>query len=139
MDTSATQQAMAAQSCIPAASATLVAVEPMVCRSRAGGKRLGRPSREALVLRNGPPVLCVLVATPEGRWHAEFTSMGSGREGTRVLCDASDVRDIVVLVMDTPAACGLAAMRAWRFVHGQAGCEKTYAMTQAWDGVAPAA
>ena len=26
-------------------------------------------------------------------------------------------------------------MRAWRFVHGQAGCEETYAMMQAREGL----
>ena len=93
----AAQQAMAAQSFIPAACATLVADEPIVRRSRAGGTRRGRPSREAMVLRDGPPVLCVLVATREGRLHAEFTSMGSGREGTRLLCAAKGLRDILVL------------------------------------------
>ena len=61
--------------------------------------------------------------------------MGSGREGTRLLFAANGVRDISELVMDTLAACGLAVMRAWRFVHGQAGCEETYAMIQVAEGL----
>ena len=42
-----------------------------------------------------------------------------------------------MLVMDTPAACGLALMRAWRAVLAvmQAGCEETYAMMQAAEGL----
>ena len=133
--TSAAQQATAAQCSIPAAHGTLVADAPIVRRSRVCGTRRGRPSREALAFRDGPPALCVLVATPEGRWHAEFTSRGTGREATRLLRAANGVRDFGELVMNTPAACGLAVMLGWRFVHSQAGCEQTYAMMQAAEGL----
>ena len=134
-ETSAAQQATTVQCLILAAHGTLVADEPIVCRSRVRGTRSGRPLREALVLRDGPPVLCVLVATPEGRWHAEFTSRGVGREATRLLCAANGVQDFGEFAMNTLAACGLAVMLGWRFVLSQAGCEQTYAMMQAAEGL----
>ena len=115
VETSAADESIVAQSFIPAPSATLLADEPKVCRSRAGGAHRGRLSREALVLRDGPPVLCVLLATLEGRWHAEFTSMARGGEALRFLCAANGVADMSDFVMDTLAARGLAVLRAWRF------------------------
>jgi len=116
-----------------AAYGTLGANDPIVCRSRAGVPRRAG-TREALVLRDGPPVLCVLIGTPQGRWHAEFTNIGSGREAMRLLCVASGIFDMTGFVVDTPVACGLAVMVAWRFVHGQAGWDETYVMMKVAQG-----
>jgi hypothetical protein len=31
-------------------------------------------TRADLILQDGPPTLCVIIGTPQGRWHAEFQS-----------------------------------------------------------------
>ncbi|MFM7981434.1 MAG: hypothetical protein ACKPKO_19170, partial [Candidatus Fonsibacter sp.] len=53
----------------------------------------------------------------------------------RLLRAATGARDISELVMGTIAACGLAVMLGWRFVHGQVGCEETYAIMQFPEGL----
>ena len=88
-----------------------------------------------LVLRDRPPVLCVLVGTPEGRWHEEFTfRRSSGGEVARMLSAANGVCDQAQVVVDAPVTFGLAVMLSWRFVHGTAGNEETYVMMQAAQG-----
>ena len=69
--------------------------------------RVGRPSQRALVLRDGPPVLCVLVGTPQGRWHAELTSSApAARQAMRMLCHAHGVADLFQVGMDTAGIFG---------------------------------
>jgi len=90
--------------------------EVMAAPMRAVAARVGRPSQRALVLRDGPPVLCVLVGTPQGRWHAELTSSApAARQAMRMLCHAHGVADLFQVGMDTAGILGLAVMVGWRF------------------------
>ena len=76
---------------------------PVACRPRGGFAGCGRPARAELVRCDGPPVLCVLVGTPQGRWHDQFTLMRrGGGEAARMLCAANGVRDHSEVAVDTP-------------------------------------
>jgi hypothetical protein len=109
--------------------------EVMAAPMRAVAARVGRPSQRALVLRDGPPVLCVLVGTPQGRWHDEVTPRApAARQAMRMLCHAHGVTDLAQVGMDTAGILGLAVLVGWRFVHEAVGHEETYAFTLAAQG-----
>ena len=94
VDTLAAEDAVVVESTTVAACAVFAPDVPVVCRTRSGLPRRGRPALAELVLRDGPPVLCVLVGTPEGRWHEEFTfRRGCGGEVARMLSAANGVCD----------------------------------------------
>ena len=100
--------------------------------------RRGRLGPEALVHSDGPALFCVVVGTPEGRWHAELTSAARGaRLATRLLCVANDVLVSFDVTVDTLVTLGVALMLSWRFVHGAPGHEQTVAMTQAAQAAHP--
>ena len=93
------------------------------------GHSLGRPARHALVHCDGPPVLAILLGTPQGRWHAEFTSTARGaRAAARLLCAANGVSVLSDATVDTPMTLGMAVLLSWRFVHGAPGHEQSCAM-----------
>ena len=74
--------------------------------------RCTRPWREQMVLQDGPLAFGLLLATPQGRWHSEFTS--ATREALvarRVLSDALGVADASQSVGDTPAMLGMIVFR----------------------------
>ena len=94
VDTLAAEDVVAVESTTVAARAMFAPDVPVACRTRSGLPQRGRPALAELVLHDGPPVLCVLVGTPEGRWHEEFTFMrGVGGEVARMLCVANGARD----------------------------------------------
>ena len=135
VDTLAAEDVVVVESTTVAARAMFAPDVPVARRTRSGLPRRGRPALAELVLRDGPPVLCVLVGTPEGRWHEEFTfRRGSGGEVARMLSAANGVCDQAQVVVDAPVTFGLAVMLSWRFVHGTAGYEETYVMMQAAQG-----
>ena len=102
------------------------------------GHSLGRPARHALVHCDGPPVLASLLGTPQGRWHAEFTSTARGaRAAARLLCAASGVSVLSDATVDTPVALGMAVLLSWRFVHGEPGHEQSCAMMHAAQAAHP--
>ena len=71
----------------------------------------------------------VIVGTPLGRWHAEFTSSARAAQlATRLLGVANGVNDLSHIVVDTPVTLGMALTLSWRFVHGTLAHEQTCAM-----------
>ena len=83
----------------------------------AARSRVGRSSRDELVHSDGPPVLALLIGTPHGRWHAEFTSTArSAVAAARLLCAANGVTVLSDANVDTPATLGMAVILSWRFV-----------------------
>ena len=65
-----------------------VADEPIGRASRRLSRRVGRTSLHQMVFADGGPILCVIIGTPYGRWHAEFTAdTSAGVEATRLLCE----------------------------------------------------
>ena len=93
--------------------------------------RSGRRPLGALVHSDGPPVLCVVIGTPQGRWHAEFTGVSlAARECWRVHLIANGATTVPDVVVDAPATFGLAVLLGWRFVHGTNGRAQTWAMMQ---------
>ena len=96
------------------------------------GHTLGRSAQQALLHCDGPPVLAILLGTPQGRWHAEFTSTARGaRAAARLLCAANGVSVLFDATVDTPVALGMAVMLSWRFVHCAPGHEQPCAMMHA--------
>ena len=73
-----------------------------------------------------------LAATPQGRWHSEFTS--ATREALvarRLLYDALGAADVSQSVADTPSMLGMIVFQSWHFVHDRASHSHTWAMMQA--------
>ena len=102
------------------------------------GTRRGRLSRDALVHEDGPPVLCIFIGTPQGRWHAEFarTSRAPG-DATLFLCAANSVSVLADADVETPVTFGMAVIISWRFVHGAPTHEHTEAMLLAAQAAHP--
>ena len=76
-------------------------------------QRSGRRPLGALVHSDGPPVLRVVIGTPQGRWHAEFTGVSlAARECRRLLLlvGATTVSDVAV---GAPATFALAVLLDW--------------------------
>ena len=57
----------------------------VVAFARAVVQRSGRRSLGALVHSDGPSVLCVVIGTPQGRWHAEFMGVSPAARACRRL------------------------------------------------------
>ena len=78
--------------------------------------RCGRRPLCALVHSDGPPVLCVVIGMPQGRWHAELTGVSpAARECRRLLTIANGVTTVSDVAVDAPATFGLAVLLGWRF------------------------
>ena len=102
------------------------------------GKSLGRLARRAVVHCDGPLVLSVLFGTPQGRWHAEFTSTArAARDATRLLCVANGVSVLSDATVDAPVTLGMAVTLSWRFVYGAPRHEQTCAMMHAAQAAHP--
>ena len=79
-------------------------------------QRCGRRPLGALVHSDGPPVLCVVIGMPQGRWHAELTGVSpAARECRRLLTIANGVTTVSDVSVDAPATLGLAVLLGWRF------------------------
>ena len=73
--------------------------------------RCARPSREHTVLQDGSLVLGLVLATPQGRWHSEFTlATREALVARRLLSDALGVADASQSVVDTPAMLGMTVL-----------------------------
>ena len=93
--------------------------------------RSGRRPLDALVHSDGPPVLCVVIGMPTGRWHAELSGVSpAARECRRLLTIANGVTTVSGVAVDAPATFGLAVLLGWRFVHGTNVHQHTWAMMQ---------
>ena len=98
-----------------------VADEPIGRASRRLSRRVGRTSLHQMVFADGGPILCVIIGTPYGRWHAEFTAdTSAGVEATRLLCEALGCIGLSVSAVDTPVTLGIAVVQSWRFIHDMA-------------------
>ena len=76
--------------------------------ARAHVWHVGRPSREEMLLQDGPIVLCVLLGTPHGRWRSEFTApTRAALEARSLLCHALGVTDVLHSASDTFAMVGM--------------------------------
>ena len=76
-------------------------------------QRRGRPRRKDMICVPGPPVLCVMVGTPKGRWHAELTmGTAAAREAMRLLRGALGPDSNLESPVQAPAVFGLAVMES---------------------------
>ena len=76
-------------------------------------QRRGRPRRGDMTCVPGPPVLCVMVGTPKGRWHAELTmGTAAAREAMRLLRGALGPDNNLESPVQAPAVFGLAVMES---------------------------
>ena len=95
--------------------------------------RSGRRPLCALAHSDGPPVFCVVIGMPTGRWHAELSGVSHvARECRRLLTIANGVTTVSDVAVDAPATFGLAVLLGWRFVHGTNVHEHTWAMMQSF-------
>ena len=79
-------------------------------------QRSGRRSLGALVHSDVPPVLCVVIGTPQGRWHGELTGASlAARECRRLSLLANGATTVSDVSVEAPAPFGLAALLGWRF------------------------
>ena len=96
------------------------------------GKHLGYPRIDDLVVRDGPPLLCVIAGTRHGRWHVEVTkNTAAAMEATCLLFDACIVNDLPEAAVDSAVTLGIAVLQSWCIVHVTASHEHTRAMAEA--------
>ena len=71
--------------------------------------RSGHSPLDALARSDGPPVLCVVIGMPTGRWHADLSGVSPvARECRRLLTIANGVTTVSDVAVDAPATFGLA-------------------------------
>ena len=86
-----------------------------------------RGTRSEQVLRAGPFVLCVMLGTQGGRWHAELMSGASAAaHGRQLLCQPHGVTELAEDAFRTPATLGIAVLTNWRFVNDSARHEHSW-------------
>ena len=95
-------------------------------------------TRADLILQDGPPTLCVIIGTPQGRWHAEFQSLTpEAAHCRRLLCQALNVQDLAERTCESSTMLGIAVMTGWHVVTSSVTNEHSRTFNASFECVSP--